>query len=196
MSAMLSGINAIPEVVGSALFGPRDSIEVMMPAPYDEPLLLAKVMAELRATVELLESLGTSRWNGFVIRYETHTLVVRHIDGLIFVVLAGASVNLTMLNVGFNVAALKMQKPIGQPASGSGPINAPTNPGSGSAQVEALAKALAKYLGPMAKLILKEELNRLGGAHKLDELVAALSQRLDAGKRAAFAADVQAVLRK
>jgi predicted regulator of Ras-like GTPase activity (Roadblock/LC7/MglB family) len=193
MSAMLSGINAIPEVIGSALFGARDAcVEVMMPAPYNEPLLLGRVMAEVRATVELLESLGTSRWHGFVVRYETHTLVVRHVDGMIFVVLAGANVNLTMLNVGFNVAALKMQKPIGQ--SPSGQMNVPTNPGSGSAQVEALAKALAKYLGPMAKLILKEELNRVGGAQQIDALVAALSQRLDAGKRAAFAADAQAAL--
>jgi hypothetical protein len=47
----------------------------------------------------------------------------------------------------------------------------------------------------MAKLILKEEVNRMGGAVQLEELVVNVTQRIDTAKRAAFIADAQSILR-
>ena len=111
MSNALIGLNQIPGVIGSAIFNAQDECVVhMLPAPYD-PDLLAKVMAELRNALNVLMFLDeNATWSAIVTRYESGYLVVRNIQGLTIVVLAQPSLNPAMLSVGFNVAALKLEK--------------------------------------------------------------------------------------
>jgi predicted regulator of Ras-like GTPase activity (Roadblock/LC7/MglB family) len=111
MSNALVGLNQIPGVIGSAIFNAQDECVVhMMPAPFD-PELLGKVMAEIRNTLNILAYLDeNATWSAIVIRYEGGYLVVRSVQGLTIVVLAQPTLNPAMLSVGFNVAALKLEK--------------------------------------------------------------------------------------
>ncbi|HKA91426.1 MAG TPA: hypothetical protein VKE22_27375 [Haliangiales bacterium] len=111
MSNALIGLNQIPGVIGSAIFNAQDECVVhMMPTPYD-PELLGRVMAELRNSLNILAYLDeNATWSAIVIRYEGGYLVVRSLQGLTIVVLAQPTLNPAMLSVGFNVAALKLEK--------------------------------------------------------------------------------------
>jgi predicted regulator of Ras-like GTPase activity (Roadblock/LC7/MglB family) len=201
MGALLQSLNAIPEVLGSVLFADDGYCqEVMMPSPYDEPLLLGQVMSEVRAAAELMETLSTAHWNSFVLRYQDGCLVLRTIESLTALVLAGANVNLTMLNVGFNVVALKLTRPTAHrdAASGQYPIPPPLTAAS---VLDPLTKAFARYVGPMAKLLIQGELSRLGAgtsptAQQIEDLVSALVRRIDPAKQSAFHAEAQAIIRR
>jgi predicted regulator of Ras-like GTPase activity (Roadblock/LC7/MglB family) len=111
MSNALIGLNQIPGVIGSAIFNAQDECVVhMMPAPFD-PDLLGKAMAELRNSLNVLAYLDeNATWSAIVVRYERGYVVVRSIQGLTIVVLAQPTLNPAMLSVGFNVAALKLEK--------------------------------------------------------------------------------------
>jgi predicted regulator of Ras-like GTPase activity (Roadblock/LC7/MglB family) len=201
MGALLQSLNAIPEVLGSVLFaGDGSCQEVMMPSPYDEPLLLGQVMREVHAAVDLMENLSAAHWNGFVLRYQDGCLVLRTIDSVTALVLAGANVNLTMLNVGFNVVALKLARPMTHRDTALGPYTiAP--PLAAASVLEPLAKAFARYVGPMAKVLIQSELSRLGAGasptpQQLEELVGALVRRIDPAKQSAFHAEAHALVRR
>jgi hypothetical protein len=111
MSNALIGLNQIPGVIGSAIFNGQDECVVhMMPAPFD-PDLLGRVMVELRNSLNILTYLDeNATWSAIVIRYEGGYLVVRSLQGLTIIVLAQPTLNPAMLSVGFNVAALKLEK--------------------------------------------------------------------------------------
>jgi hypothetical protein len=111
MSTALAGLNQIPGVIGSVIFNAQDECVVhMMPPPF-EPMLLGRVMAELRNSLNVLSYLDdSSSWSAIVIRYDAGYLVVRQLQKLTVMVLAQPTLNPAMLSVGFNVAALKLEK--------------------------------------------------------------------------------------
>jgi len=111
MSNALIGLNQIPGVIGSAIFNAQDECVVhMMPEQFD-PDLLGRAMAELRNSLNVLAYLDeNATWSAIVVRYEGGYMVVRSIQGLTIVVLAQPTLNPAMLSVGFNVAALKLEK--------------------------------------------------------------------------------------
>jgi hypothetical protein len=287
MSSALVGLNQIPGVLGSAIFNADDECVVhMMPPPY-EPMLLGSVMAEMRNALNVLTYLDeSSSWGAIVVRYEGGYLVVRQIHRLTVMVIAQPNLNPAMLSVGFNVAALKLEKeglpaaPLPPPplplpatppppprASAQLPIPPPpplppppapaTYPGtpppglsasgqsSGSMSVsqsgglpgiaalsqssprlasasvsgfrsdsqdtapaiqdavgknimDGLLKALARHIGPFAKLIMKEELTKLGltpttlGFGQYEDFVSLLSRRVqDPAKRREFLTEAE-----
>jgi predicted regulator of Ras-like GTPase activity (Roadblock/LC7/MglB family) len=298
MSAALTGLNQIPGVVGSVLFNHDDEVVVsMMPPPYDRELL-GGVMAELRNTLNVLAYLDeNATWNAIVARFDTGYLVLRQVQRMTILVLAQSTLNPAMLSVGFNVAALKLEKeglppaplpppplpppprastvpaaiappaPIaaaavmaqqapppnltpprgmppasGTPAptglssrdlsisqSGGIPGIAPvsqssprlasasvsgfrsdsqdTNPALpdavGKNIMDGLLKALARHIGPFAKLIMKEELTKLGatattlGFGQYEDFVSLLSRRVqDPAKRREFITEAEALPHK
>ncbi len=300
MSNALIGLNQIPGVIGSAIFNGQDECVVhMMPTPFD-PEPLGRVMAELRNSLNILAYLDeNATWSAIVIRYEGGYLVVRSLQGLTIVVLAQPTLNPAMLSVGFNVAALKLEKegvppplhvplplplppppaaapppapmthatppppaptvmmpamrttltgmPAMQPTSPPPPPPAPVSSSqnlsisqsgripmavtpishssphvaqSGTGQVyrdshdsgitqrppdsvgpmvmDALLKALARHIGPFAKLILKEELHKLGataatlGFGQYEDFIGMLAGRLqDPAKRREFVQEAE-----
>lgn len=111
MSTALAGLNQIPGVIGSVIFNAQDECVVhMMPPPF-EPMLLGRVMAELRNSLNVLSYLDdSSSWTAIVIRYDAGYLVVRQMQKMTVMVLAQPTLNPAMLSVGFNVAALKLEK--------------------------------------------------------------------------------------
>jgi predicted regulator of Ras-like GTPase activity (Roadblock/LC7/MglB family) len=293
MSNALAGLNQIPGVVGSVIFNAQDECVVsMMPPPY-EPELLSQVMAELRNALNVLSYLDEqTSWNAIVIRFDAGYLVVRQLHKVTVMVIAQPTLNPAMLSVGFNVAALKLEKeglpppplpppppmppraaaptsqmaamggmqaqmPIPAPppqaaVSSSPSISSPTfgNSSSGNVSVsqsggmpgiaavsqssprlasasisgfrsdthdtnpavpdavgknilDGLLRALARHIGPFAKLIMKEELTKLGltpatlGFGQYDDLVSMLSRRVqDPAKRREFITEAESLPNK
>jgi hypothetical protein len=111
MSTALQGLNQIPGVIGSVIFNNQDECVVhMMPPPY-EPMLLGGVMVELRNALNVLAYLDeNATWNAIVARYDAGYVVLRQVQKLTILVLAAPTLNPAMLSVGFNVAALKLEK--------------------------------------------------------------------------------------
>jgi predicted regulator of Ras-like GTPase activity (Roadblock/LC7/MglB family) len=298
MSSALAGLNQIPGVIGSVIFNAQDECVVhMMPAPF-EPVLLGRVMAELRNALNVLSYLDdSSSWNAIVIRYDAGYLVVRQLHRLTVMVIAQPGLNPAMLSVGFNVAALKLEKeglppaplppppmppprttgayatqmpvaqpqpaphqqayplpapPYAPPPSATQPIHQPHAAGSSSGNLsisqsggipgisavsqssprlawastsgrseggqdssptvadavgktilDGLLRALARHIGPFAKLIMKEELTKLGltastlGFSQYDDFVSLLSRRVqDPTKRREFLTEAEALPHK
>jgi hypothetical protein len=111
MSSALQGLNQIPGVIGSVIFNNQDECVVhMMPPPY-EPMLLGGVMVELRNALNVLAYLDeNATWNAIVARFDAGYVVMRQVQKLTILVLAAPTLNPAMLSVGFNVAALKLEK--------------------------------------------------------------------------------------
>jgi hypothetical protein len=258
-----------------------------MPPPF-EPMLLGQVMAELRNALNVLSYLDeTSSWNAIVVRYDAGYLVVRQLAKTTIMVLAQPSLNPAMLSVGFNVAALKLEKEglpppplpppppmpprasaaftaqvpveraplperitntyVAQPppaayhtghsagsssrdlsasqsggvpgisavsqssprvASGSPSMSGfrsdsqdshpPVPDAVGKQVMDGLLRALARHIGPFAKLIMKEELTKLGltpstlGLAQYDDFISLLGRRVqDPGKRREFMTEAE-----
>jgi hypothetical protein len=293
VSSALAGLNQIPGVVGSVIFNAQDECVVhMMPAPF-EPLMLSRVMAELRNALNVLSYLDdSSSWNAIVVRNDAGYLVVRQLHKLTVMVIAQPNLNPAMLSVGFNVAALKLEKeglppaplppppmpprasagyatqipipaplpaapqagypaplpppPMPQPYAPQGlPHSAGQSSGSlsvsqsggipgisavsqssprlasasmsgfrseshdtmpavadavGKPIMDGLLRALARHIGPFAKLIMKEELTKLGltpatlGFSQYDDFVTLLSRRVqDPAKRREFITEAESL---
>lgn len=128
MSSALTGLNQIPGVIGSVIFNQDDEcIAHLMPPQYDAEIL-AQVMAELRNALEVLAYLDeNATWNAIVLRFHDGYLVMRQIQKLTVLVLAQPTLNPAMLSVGFNVAALKLEKEV-LPPSALPPPPAPPAP--------------------------------------------------------------------
>jgi hypothetical protein len=286
MSSALLGLNQIPGVIGSVIFNPADECVAHMMPPEYEPALLGQVMAEMRNTLNVLAYLDeNATWTAIVVRYEGGYVVVRQFHRMTVMVLAQPTLNPAMLSVGFNVAALKLEKeglpppplpppPLPPPrTSGALPLPAltppkgvatpaplppppvpPSNHGqsaglssrdlsisqsggilgvppmsqssprlatasgtgfrSGDSQdtnpaipdavgkniMDGLLKALARHIGPFAKLIMKEELTKLGatattlGFSQYEDFVSLLSRRVqDPSKRREFITEAEAL---
>src|SRR5262245_2431378 len=118
---ILAGINEIAGVIGSAIFDSEDNcIAALCPPPF-EPILLTQVMAELRAALNYLNYLDdASPWDLFTVGYDNGYVVLRKVEDLSILALASQNLNSAMLGIGFNVAALKLQK---RPASAMGPVS-------------------------------------------------------------------------
>ncbi len=283
MSTALLGLNQIPGVIGSVIFNQADEcVTHMMPPPYD-PLLLGQVMLELRNALNVLAYLDeNATWNAIVARFDAGYLVVRQFHRMTVMVIAQPTLNPAMLSVGFNVAALKLEKeglpppplpppplpglrassamplpaltpPMGiphttppppAPAGQSGPpassssrdlsvsqsggiLGVPpvshSNPRLASASVtgsrsdsqdtnpaipdavgknimDGILKALARHIGPFAKLIMKEELTKLGatpttlGFSQFEDFINLLSRRVqDPAQRREFITEAEAL---
>jgi hypothetical protein len=288
MSAALVGLNQIPGVIGSVIFNQTDDCVMhMMPPPF-EPNLLGQVMGELRNALNVLSYLDeNATWSAIVLRFDAGYLVVRQIHKMTIMVLAQSTLNPAMLSVGFNVAALKLEKeglppaplpppplppprltgptvlpiqpivtpPFGVPSQSSGNVGgaaqsmpshaaissrdlsisqsggipgippvSQSNPRLASASIstgyrsdsqetnpsipdavgknimDGLLKALARHIGPFAKLIMKEELTKLGvttttlGFSQYEDFISLLSRRVqDPAKRREFITEAEAL---
>jgi hypothetical protein len=187
---------------------------------------MTQVMRELRSALGVLSYLddSSSAWGMFVVGYEEGYVIIRPIDETTTIlVLASLTLNLAMLGIGFNVASLKLaQDRSGQHAamgstsqsgrlgsqpaaprgstsllSQSGGDAAPPPNAVGPDVMNALLKLFAKQIGPFAKVILKEELTKIGATastlvrSQYEDLVGMLVRRLpDSGKRKEFMTDV------
>ena len=246
MNEILDVIVRVPGVSGAALCNQRGECVVSQLIPPFEPILIKKIVSEVRGVFQMMRYLDDSEPQFLVLHLDDVVVAVRQIEELTLVAIATSTTNSTMLGVGFNVVHLKIldhgianfELAAGtgsRPGSGSQsvprfgggtpppvPIARSEGLAFGSASlgmfdsgqpaapdfigdelVQRLVKALARQLGPAAKVVFKQQVKHVGltvGAitpHNLPTVVDALLQRVtDVAKREAFLSEVRALLRR
>jgi hypothetical protein len=125
MREALTPIAGIPGVIGTALLSADDRCltSALMP-PYEE-MLIERVMRGLRhALVTLNVTLDSEQtWSGLYLRCDGGHLLVRRIGEMVMLVFGQPTMNVAMVNVGLNVAAMKLR--VGE---GSGVVPTPPRP--------------------------------------------------------------------
>ncbi len=202
MSELLSGVAAVPGVMASAIFD-RDGacVESIMQPPY-ETVLLSQALDALNSAFEIYDATTADVASGvtdFVAQCDGGSLVLRRIAGYSVLAVAAASVNEAMLNVAFNVVVVKLTRaasgvvtPVAEPmATPSDPP--PSNATVDTATLKALLHLYQRYMGPAAKVVLKQEMVRLGlrprtlTREQFSGLIAPLAQRIqNAGWQGTF----------
>lgn len=211
MNTVLAGVNAVPGVVGSCVFDREDRcVAQLLPPPY-EPILLRALMQEVRASLSVLAYLeGADRWNELILSCDGGLVSFRSVGPYTLMVLAGTELNVAMLGVGASVAALKLEQLVGKThepaatAAAASPGSPPPPRGELLAKpiLEGVIVALARQIGPIARLFVEEEAVRvaaseLTAAAKFRELVVAVSHHIaDPHKRREFITEAEDASRR
>ena len=213
MSMDLSTIVSTAGVNAAAIFDSAgECIASELPPPY-EPILLADAMDKLNGAYDFFTAMGDdAAMSALSVRCDDGYLLLRKVGDLTTLVLAETKVNVAMLNVALNVLALNMSRRSKAPSAvgDSQRLSAPPLQGSmwsspsatsppppdavGKAPIRDLLHMLQRLVGPAAKLVLKQELTKLGVSARTlrqgqwADLIDALGRRIaDADKRRAFA---------
>jgi len=119
MNDILTGLNEINGVIGSAIFDASDEcVAHAIPAPY-EPILLSQAMKEFRAVLEVMGSNEDAKdWAHMQVTLENGCVALRAVDDYTLMAIGSATLNHSMLSIGFSVASLKLSK-----AKGDGSIS-------------------------------------------------------------------------
>jgi hypothetical protein len=118
MTEALAPIAGIPGVTGAAVFADDDRcLAAALQPPYDE-LLVERAMRTLRQALLTLNVSFDSEatWSGLFLRCDGGHLVVKRTGDHTVLVFGDTSLNVAMVNVGLNVAALKLRTASGVPA--------------------------------------------------------------------------------
>ena len=274
MNEILSSINAIQGVIGSVVFSNNGQcLGAVLTPPY-EPMLFAQFLAQLKTAGDIFSQLSNNPMSTAILRFDAGYLYLRNIKNASLGVLTHANANLSMVSVGCNVAAFKLEAAIQAPINSPSPqslspsrgtlsnhfpalgapelntaisnqytalpklsesqnkLNTSPKPGAGvwststmnlsksggdspslnveippdavgRPVIEALLKALARQMGPFAKVYVKEALNKMGVSantvtlSQYNDLVSLLVTRVTEPARAkAFVAEAATLLPK
>ncbi len=213
---ILGNVLDIPGVSGAVIFDADGiCVEHDLRPPY-EPILLDSVRRRLESTMNYIRSLeDAAEAHLFVGRFEQGSLFVRWQGQYAIVLMATPEVNVSMLTVGLNATALRLgssspaqSSAMAGSATGSGSSFSPSGqslsppPGAiGMPVVKRLIRTLARRTGPVAKLIVKRELQRLGTTawtlmpDQYGDLVALCARSLPVeSQRSEFIADANRLL--
>ncbi len=208
MSENLSNLCNISGVLGAAIFNEAGHcVDHQLQPPY-EPVLVGQALKELMAAFEVCNYLDPSPLETAVAQMSDGYLAIRKVDGFAVIVLASSNLNPAMLNVAFNVLALKLKQGSAQTAISAGslsisnsnlsidqsmagrPVNA-----VGARVMRGVVQALAKQVGPFAKVMVKKELKKMGASSStldqsmFEDFVQNVSKKIDDpdGRRAFLA---------
>lgn len=209
MRAALAGLNSIAGVVGVAVFDASDQcVTHTLPAPY-EPILLQSILQQVRIALTALGSVnGSAPWNDVLLQSEGGAVWFRSASPLLLMVLATSDANLSMVGVATNVALLKLAgASVPALAGETASAGAHAQPdASGRSRTELLhpavtdriVRALARSLGPIARLQVEDEIDRLaqatppGGTLRARDVILGLTGRLaDAQRKKEFLAELE-----
>lgn len=210
MSNFLAGLREIPGVLGAALFDATDAcVEQALTPPYDAELLLHALL-EVRAGLQAAGGLDPVDPVSFWAQGEGGSIVLRFLGGSIVVVVTGPAVNPSMLAVGFTVVERRIRGEASRPprpaasappAPAQRPASTPPPGGQpiGAVVVDGLVGLLAKQIGPVARLVVREGLGKVAAtADTLDttrykDFIRYLTSQISEPERAArFLEDVRA----
>jgi predicted regulator of Ras-like GTPase activity (Roadblock/LC7/MglB family) len=181
-----------------------------LPAPY-EPMLLAEAARRVTDICDVFASLDDGNVYSFSAMGEDGGIVLRYVAPHTLIALTTPTVNMNVLNVAMNVVALNLgRKTSGTRASMASrkPIDSAASPASHSlsqsgdipdqpippdaverALILQLLEAYRNYLGPAAKIVLKEQLAALGVTSRslrsgqYGDFVMRLAQRIPSTER-------------
>lgn len=202
MDAILQQLTSVQGVTGAALFNKQGGCVAHVLNPPYEPILLVEAVQELRQAVEMFTYLDSTEFQGFVAHLDSGKVVARQSGDWLVFVLGDGQLQTSMLNVALSVVVLKLKTAgpppdapsnvaVGSLSLGSmGSIGAGVSPSEAPADavgvsvMKALLKELASSLGPFAKVLLKQELGKLGlsartvGRQHYHDLIKVLSKRI------------------
>jgi predicted regulator of Ras-like GTPase activity (Roadblock/LC7/MglB family) len=169
MEEILMQINTATGAIGSMVCDSRGHLLAnVFPSLYDMSMINAvvKVMSENSSGLE--EITGGVKFTD--LRYQNGRIIVKPVDGSWLVLLCESTINLQLLSISLNVAIKKLEKLFEASNTTAPPAMLEKPPASGgsmsaqefiekgplSEQLQGMQTALAKYIGPMAKIIFLE----------------------------------------
>ncbi len=193
MNPNLGTLCNVPGVLGAAVFSQAGQVvEHKLNPPFDA-VLIDEVLKTLRGLFERW-TLGETPVKASTVRLEDGGITFRQLGSFGVVVLTGAKVNPSMLNVALKALDLKLKRAtaaqhISQSQS-FGALSIDLN-ASGAANavppkvVKEVIAAFAQSVGPIARMVFKKELKRLGTTSSAipltmySELVSRLAKRIE-----------------
>jgi predicted regulator of Ras-like GTPase activity (Roadblock/LC7/MglB family) len=210
LSSSLSALASTEGVRGSVIFdGSGMVVATDLPPPY-EPVLMAEVVKRLAGAFDVFTSLEESAVSGLFAHCDGGGLLMRKVEPHTLVVLTKPEVNVNLLNVALNVLALNLAReatndsaasrsnmslPMGVQSShmlsqsGAAPGEIIPPDAVGKATVMRLLNVFTEYMGPAAKVVLKQQLAALGVSSRTlrhaqyNDLVGRLASKLPSGPR-------------
>jgi len=204
MSGALTNLAGTEGVRGVIVFdGDGTCLANDLPAPYD-PLLMAEALKHVSEVCDVFASLDEGSVVSFSANGEEGGIVVRHVPPHTLIALTLPSVNVNVLNVALNVVALNLSRKSSGTQLQAGPRAADSNasfPSQSLSQsgdpdypippdavdrglILQLLELYRNYLGPAAKLVVKQQLAGLGvtsrtlRAAQLGDFVVRLAQKI------------------
>lgn len=109
MNEILDVIVRVPGVSGAALCNQQGECVLSQLNPPFEPILIKKVVSEVRGVFQTMRYLDDSEPQFLVVHLDDVVVAVRQIEELTLVALATSTTSVTMLSVAFNVVNLKIR---------------------------------------------------------------------------------------
>jgi hypothetical protein len=205
MNQVLEEVKAIPGVVGGFIFNSRNGIAAnnLPPVFRDAKLMsIGKTASKMYASGKLSFSDVTE----ISLYYEESVIIVREAaDGLFLLMICDPSVNINLLNMSVKLIMDEFKVPAAGDAQAAGKKEAPVQQkkvtveelmqgGPLADALNGMRAALAKVLGPMAKIIFMDAVNDWLKDNKpsfdtLENLVEALNKEISDPKKIAFYKD-------
>ena len=138
MNDILSSINAIQGVIGAVVFSHSGQCLGSALTPPYEPVLFSQFFARLKSAVDIFGQLSSHPLHVAILRFDAGYLYLRQLKDASLAVLTHATANLSMVSVGCNVAALKLEAAIQPPISSPSPQPQPPSRGTLSSHFPAL----------------------------------------------------------
>ena len=204
MQDLLTPIAGIPGVAGAALFDDDDRcVAAALHPPLDEALI-ERAMRTLRQALVVLNVSFDSEttWSGLFLRCEGGHVIVKRVEGHTVLVVGEPSLNVAMINVGLNVAAMSLRG--GRLGRGTEPrgLLGP-RPGQGSQPIPAQTPPPGDFLDPRAARTVGYSSGSSGGAEvaaasvvpraTLELVLRALARHLGPAARAVIQAELVAI---
>jgi hypothetical protein len=109
MNEILDVVLRVPGVSGAALCDPQGECVLSQLIPPFEPILIKKIVSEVRGVFQTMRYLDDSEPQFLVIHFDDMVAAVRQIEELTLVAFATTTTSITMLGVAFNVVNLKIR---------------------------------------------------------------------------------------
>jgi len=110
MNEILDVLVRVPGVSGAALCNQRGECVLSQLIPPFEPILIKKIVSEVRSVFQMMRYLDDSEPQFLVLHFDDVVVAVRQIEELTLIALATSTTNSTMLGVGLNVVNLKIHE--------------------------------------------------------------------------------------
>jgi len=190
MEEVLKQIKTVPGTLGCMVYGDQGQlVSHMFPSIFDKQMLRDAVKTVSENLPGLKDLTGGMKMIDF--RFQNGRVVVKPVDGGCLVILCDGTINLQSLIISLNVAIKQVEKNLktAGPVAQQAPVTATTSSSSKlspqdlfekgplSGYLQGMQTTLAKFMGPMAKIIFLECVEKWLDGHQ--PVKAALPQLVD-----------------
>jgi len=195
MESILKDINTVVGVTSSFVCNGEGQVLASAPPDLYDEIILSTVGRTMAQTMAGLTTARRRKIGDIDLVYDQGRLIAKNLGEGCLCILCVRNINMPLLNLTANVAAKKLAAKLkggGKPSSRR-EAKAPTGPPVDAAFLGQLEQELAREIGPMAALVIDEEIEALGESResfpwdKVTHLVEKVSTEIaDEGKRLWF----------